>query len=382
VKPNFESQILRQRVQWDPLVLNLHKAVDADTFWKYLQELLGAIFPHQSIIAALRATGDSPPVFYHSHHRSHHTSAWFTETLMIHPCYAYLMAHPGRPVLRLSEVLTPEVIDDHPFHRQVMVKEGWRHGLAFVFWKDGMIRALIPVNRSAEMEDFSDEDVAMAEWLHPQIEVALHRILDLCALVEDFSSLTSYVKDLPLPTLRLSWDLKLVYCNRAAREMLHEWTSGRDSGQKPPGSVRAKVPAALRLACAALKDKILAGDQPDWPPVKLPPPIRVDHPEGFPLTASIRPLLPGGGVLDNPCFWIHLEKQDSVSSAELNLSALKLLTPAERKVAELVVMGLTNEEIGEKIHRSLSTVKAHLHSAFAKLGVSNRASLIARLRVK
>ena len=51
------------------------------------------------------------------------------------------------------------------------------------------------------------------------------------------------------------------------------------------------------------------------------------------------------------------------------------LTPAERAVVELVVGGLSNEEIAARMFVSTATVKTHLHLIFAKLGVANRRRL-------
>jgi len=45
------------------------------------------------------------------------------------------------------------------------------------------------------------------------------------------------------------------------------------------------------------------------------------------------------------------------------------------EVARLAAAGLRNKEIGERLSISAFTVKDHLHSAFRKLGVSNRAML-------
>lgn len=53
------------------------------------------------------------------------------------------------------------------------------------------------------------------------------------------------------------------------------------------------------------------------------------------------------------------------------------LTPAEVDVVRLVASGLTNRQVGEQLLMSLSTVKTHLSSAFAKLGVAGRAELAA-----
>lgn len=49
------------------------------------------------------------------------------------------------------------------------------------------------------------------------------------------------------------------------------------------------------------------------------------------------------------------------------------LTNREKQSLSLVIMGLTNKEIADKLYVSESTVKSHLNSAFRKLGVHSRA---------
>ena len=53
------------------------------------------------------------------------------------------------------------------------------------------------------------------------------------------------------------------------------------------------------------------------------------------------------------------------------------LTPTELQVTQLVVEGLSNPEIGERLFVSRETVKTHLSSIFGKLGVSTRAQVAA-----
>lgn len=48
------------------------------------------------------------------------------------------------------------------------------------------------------------------------------------------------------------------------------------------------------------------------------------------------------------------------------------LTAREREILRLVVAGLTNAEIARRMYLAESTIKSHLTSAFAKLGVSSR----------
>ncbi len=53
------------------------------------------------------------------------------------------------------------------------------------------------------------------------------------------------------------------------------------------------------------------------------------------------------------------------------------LTSREREVLALVVKGLSNAEVAERLMIGLSTVKFHVSSIFSKLGVSSRAEAIA-----
>ncbi|MBE8478439.1 response regulator transcription factor, partial [Streptomyces justiciae] len=51
------------------------------------------------------------------------------------------------------------------------------------------------------------------------------------------------------------------------------------------------------------------------------------------------------------------------------------LTWQERRIADLAASGLTNKEIGERMHLSPRTVSSHLYRVFPKLGITSRAAL-------
>jgi NarL family two-component system response regulator LiaR len=53
------------------------------------------------------------------------------------------------------------------------------------------------------------------------------------------------------------------------------------------------------------------------------------------------------------------------------------LTPREHEVLALLVEGLTNAEIGQRLNITHSTSSAHVSSILSKLGVSNRAEAVA-----
>ncbi len=57
-----------------------------------------------------------------------------------------------------------------------------------------------------------------------------------------------------------------------------------------------------------------------------------------------------------------------------------VLTVRELEVVALIAEGLTNQEIGRRLHIELATVKNHVHNVFAKLGIRRRAQAAAWYR--
>ncbi|MCA9963938.1 MAG: response regulator transcription factor [Anaerolineales bacterium] len=66
------------------------------------------------------------------------------------------------------------------------------------------------------------------------------------------------------------------------------------------------------------------------------------------------------------------ELADMCADQEQIANVLRGLTPRERDVLDLVTDGLSNQEIGEKLHIEVGTVKNHVHKILRKLDVTNR----------
>ena len=69
------------------------------------------------------------------------------------------------------------------------------------------------------------------------------------------------------------------------------------------------------------------------------------------------------------------EMTGKTKGTQQDRSSMPTLTPRERSIIQLVMLGMVNREIAEKLHLSQHTVKNYLFRIFDKLGVSNRVEL-------
>jgi DNA-binding NarL/FixJ family response regulator len=81
-------------------------------------------------------------------------------------------------------------------------------------------------------------------------------------------------------------------------------------------------------------------------------------------------------AFDRELFWRAVSEVTQV--AEASDGEMATLTGRERDVLKLLAQGMTNREIADALVISTNTVKRHLKSIFAKLGVSTRAAATAR----
>ena len=55
------------------------------------------------------------------------------------------------------------------------------------------------------------------------------------------------------------------------------------------------------------------------------------------------------------------------------------LTPAQQRIAALIVTGATNKAIAQQLGLSARTIQTQLHLMFARMGVANRTEAAVRL---
>jgi DNA-binding NarL/FixJ family response regulator len=95
------------------------------------------------------------------------------------------------------------------------------------------------------------------------------------------------------------------------------------------------------------------------------------------LIAAVRAVAGGGAWFDPAVAPRVLDRyRRVVAPAARDAARLDLLTSREHDVLRLMARGATNAEIGAALYVAEATVKTHVGSIFAKLGVRDRSAAI------
>jgi RNA polymerase sigma factor (sigma-70 family) len=94
--------------------------------------------------------------------------------------------------------------------------------------------------------------------------------------------------------------------------------------------------------------------------------------QGSDLVSAVRTVAAGQSLLDANATARLLTRLRGGQEQEEDAEALPGLTPREREILALVGEGLTNRQIGQRLHLAEKTVKNHISRLLAKLGVERR----------
>lgn len=86
------------------------------------------------------------------------------------------------------------------------------------------------------------------------------------------------------------------------------------------------------------------------------------------------------GTIHDVVAAVHGAMQDAVSSVKQAGFEFEQLTPTERRVLQAVNEGWSNKEIASELGVAVPTIKHHVHSVLAKLGVHRRGEAAALFR--
>ena len=287
---------------------------------------------------------------------------------------------PTRTGLSLSAVALRRTA----FYREIMQPQGWRHAVALCFWGDPPAEAPIfvtSVYRSEGQRDFSKQDIASLERIHPFIDCAVNRLHEREAATTVHDSIAMAMRDGTPGFAILDRNLLLVQANPVARQLCAAWVDDA----LVTNTENWHLPPVLQAACRDLHHEwqsLLRAD-PDATGIRRQQPVLHARVPG--LTAWITLVCPNTADLAEPMFVLELDRRVhgvTLDTPDRSVPILQKMTASERAVATVLADGFSNQEIADQLGKSVHAVKFLLHRIYQKTGIPSRAALVAVLRAR
>jgi len=379
MKPRSKASVKRRSIV-DPTLekplLRLHAAMDIDSLWKAIQQTIEAALPSCFIGLTLQHTPILPRVM----RSTQKIPAGFSASARIE---AYFVAHPRSKLVLASDVFPDERrLKKSLFFRNYMAPVNAQHAIGLFFWNAGRLLGVLVVMRSPKQGPLLQAEMKLIRQLYTQFQTALGRLRSLEREHTVRVALEQFMRRVPLPTILLRWNLRLVYRNQSASDFCSVWQRGTEQARLI--KTKAALPPEILDRCRILKTRWQQSSPLNFPPSGFKDEL-VHHPKRRHLRATISLKQISSAGVARPHFLIEFENLRAGAGLESEVANARLphlirLTRREQQLARLVCDGRSNQEIADESSLSLETVKKHLHSVFRKLEVSSRSRLMALMR--
>ena len=239
-------------------------------------------------------------------------------------------------------------------YREVMQPAGLGPELRAVLRDHGRPWGALILFRESGAPDFSDEELRTVAALAPDVASAVRRTLLVSELAHRDTD-----EGPGMAVLRADGgDVRLEMASRAARRLLD---------QVPDTVAPGGLPVVVTTMASRLAAENGAGQR-----------RRVRLRSGRWVSLQLDTLSPEDGDDAGERLSLVIERVGPYELAAVIADAYGL-TVREREVARLVVSGCSNPQVADALFISLATVQDHLKKVFAKLGVTSRHELTARM---
>ena len=370
-------------VELDQVLLKLHGAQEMKEFWEAAMQVLHAALPVHFICMCLRPFAFMPSTVFRER-APFASEEEFQRFQEVSPIQAYLTVRPGTTLVRISDLMPDRELTGTEFYRRFMQPHDDRYFACMNFWHGGLFQGLIGLHRTSIQHDFTDAELALLAQLHPHFNTVLQRILSLHRERAVRLSLEKLLVNLPIATVLLDWDLRVTSRNHSAVQLCAVWNVGPERAAREKNGEAFRLPAPVLAYCENFKATWNPCLHRECP-LTTPAGIYLAHPDQPGLRASVNLLQLDAAPLSMPMFLIRLEDNRTAppppnGHKPAAISLLTRLSPRERDVAQLVGEGCSNDEVAQKLRKSVLTVKRQLRSIYEKLHVTGRGRLTALLR--
>jgi DNA-binding CsgD family transcriptional regulator/PAS domain-containing protein len=249
-------------------------------------------------------------------------------------------------------------------------------GVTAVIRADASVAAILNTSQRRGGRQFDDADVSLLRQLLPHLRRAFHVHERLAGLAQARAAAEDLIDRLPFGVVILDGHGRAIVVNRVAEQILDardglilrnrslEAASGEQTAE-----LRAMVAGAIAVARG---ERLESGSETlavGRPSLKRPLQVLVT-----PLRTAAAALSLGRRTPVAAVFISDYEREHLPTDAILR--KFYGLTPAETRLAMLLLQHKSLEEAAESLHISLNTVRTHLKSLFEKTGTRRQSELL------
>jgi DNA-binding CsgD family transcriptional regulator len=283
------------------------------------------------------------------------------------------LIHSGT-VSRGEEVIPDREVCKTAFFNDFLRKIGVLHSTGVWIAKEGTLNALMFLLREVGRPSHSAQDVKLLTGLMPHLQraVAIQRRLGGLAL--DRAAAREVLDRLPIGVLMLGRTGTILFFNRTADAILKQ----RDGLALRRDGLTADSPRE-----ASMLRRLVAGVCCTGAQREPGGPLHVSRPSGRrPFSLLVTPFHPKPLDLTSevPTAAVFVsDPEQEIQPLEVVLRDMFALTPAEARVATLLVQGARVEEVSEQLEITWNTARTHVQRVLQKTESRSQADLVRRL---
>ena len=283
-----------------------------------------------------------------------------------------IMQYPLDEPVILSRAMSPVTIRENRYFREWAQPQGLTDAIAIIVARNSSIVGNMGFSRHELAPPLGDADVDGLRQLAPHIRrsVTISDLFDMKAI--EAATLGSVLDSFAFGIVLVDEHLGIVHSNRTAQGML----AARDPVRSERGALTVTEPASHAAIQRAVRDA--AGDQAHLGAKGIGVPVH--SADGASFVIHVLPINRGEmrrglGQRASVALFVAPAMASRRTHADV-LAVLYDLTPAEARVLELLVAGMTQTAIGTALGIAPSTVKSHVLHLFDKTGCRRQVDLV------
>lgn len=229
-------------------------------------------------------------------------------------------------------------------------------------------RVFFHAHRQKEVGIFTQQDIAALNYLVPHIKQALNLYFALkSAIYSEYDySILDFIHH---PSILFHRNGEVLYANESAKHLLELYESIQLIGTDLQLNSTFET---NQLKTAILRASLTKPGEDERSIITL-------KTESYPLTLLVMPVKHHRGArISGAIVYFY----DSESSAVVNFDIIALifnLTKIEISICELMVLGVSRNDIAKELNRSIHTVKDYIKSIYVKVGANSQSDLVSTL---